>query len=107
VNSRLRNVVVGVAVLVAGLAGLFLPVSAFDGSSSTVTCGNAVTAEAPVTTSAPVIDQAVPHPDLAAACAEAISSRRHWAIPLVLVGVVGVLVGLFFRGRRALGGRPR
>jgi hypothetical protein len=99
-------VLLGVAVLVAGLAGLFVPVSAFDGTSSTIACGNAVHAEPPVAT-APVVDQAVPHPAPAAACDDAISSRRHWAIPLVIVGVVGVLVGLFVRGRRAPDARSR
>jgi hypothetical protein len=32
-------------VLIAGVVGLFLPVSVFDGNSSTVACGNAVTAD--------------------------------------------------------------
>jgi len=93
-------VLVGVALVIAGLAGLFVPVSAFDGTSSTIACGNAVSAEAPVTSSAPVVDQAVPHPDPAAACDDAVSSRRHWAIPLVIVGVVSMLLGLLVRGRR-------
>ena len=44
-KSRWRNVAVAGAVLVAGLVGLFLPVSAFDGGTSTVGCGNAVVAE--------------------------------------------------------------
>jgi hypothetical protein len=47
-----------------------------------------------------VVDPAVPHPDPAAACDDAVSSRRHWAIPLVIVGVVSVLLGLLVRGRR-------
>jgi hypothetical protein len=104
--SRLRNVVTGAVVLIAGVVGLFLPVSVFDGNSSTVACGNAVTAdesgpraanEAPVA-SAPILNQAVPHPDFVAACADAISGRRHWAIPLTIVGAAGVLVGAFVRG---------
>ena len=105
-TSRLRNVVIGAVVLITGLVGLFLPVSVFDGNSSTVACGNAVTAdqsgpraanEAPVA-SAPILNQAVPHPDFVAACADAISGRRHWAIPLTIVGAAGVLVGAFVRG---------
>jgi hypothetical protein len=108
VTSRLRNLVVGVAVLIAGVVGLFLPVSVWDGHSSTVACGNAVVVDrsgpraandAPVT-SAPILDQAVPHPDFVAECESAILGRRHWAIPLAIVGAVGVVLGSFVRGRR-------
>jgi hypothetical protein len=109
-NSRIRNVLVAAAVLVAGVAGLFLPISVFDGGSSTVECGNAVAADesgaraanmTPVA-SGPVADQSIPRPDFVAACDAAISGRRHWAIPLVIVGVVGMVVGVLFRGRRTV-----
>jgi hypothetical protein len=95
-------------VLIAGVVGLFLPVSVWDGHSSTVACGNAVVAnqsgpraanDTPVA-SAPILDQAVPHPDFVAECESAISGRRHWAIPLTIVGAAGVLLGIFVRGRR-------
>jgi hypothetical protein len=99
--------VVGALVLIAGIVGLFLPVSVFDGNSSTVGCGNAVVAdqttpraanEAPVP-SAPALGT-TPHPNFETACADAISGRRHWAVPLTIVGAVGILFGLFARGRR-------
>jgi hypothetical protein len=101
-----RNVAVGLAVLVAGVVGLFLPVSVWDGHSSTVACGNALVANqsgpeagnATSVQSAPV-DPTVPHPDFVAECGSAISGRRHWAIPLVIVGAAGVLVGFVVRGR--------
>jgi hypothetical protein len=105
-GSRIRNLVVGALVLIAGVVGLLLPVSVFDGNSSTVGCGNAVTAdeatpraanETPVP-SAPALGS-TPHPNFETACADAISGRRHWAVPLTIVGAVGVLVGLFVRGR--------
>jgi hypothetical protein len=110
VNSRIRNVLVAAAVLIAGVAGLFLPISVFDGGNSTVGCGNAVAADesgpraANVTplTSRPAVDQAVPRPDFVVACEAAISGRRHWAIPLVIVGVGGMVVGVLFRGRRGV-----
>jgi hypothetical protein len=107
VNNRLRNLLIGTAVLIAGIVGLFLPVSVWNGGSSTVGCGNAIVAEkpAPSTTdvgqiSVDVPGPAVSHPDLAAQCDSAISSRRHWAVPLVIVGTAGLLLGIFYRPRR-------
>ncbi|WP_319446653.1 MULTISPECIES: aminopeptidase [unclassified Mycobacterium] len=109
-NSRIRNVLVAAAVLIAGVAGLLLPISVFDGGNSTVGCGNAVAADesgpgaAKVTpvASLPAVAQGVPRPDFVVACDEAISGRRHWAIPLVIVGAVGLVVGVLFRGRRGV-----
>jgi hypothetical protein len=101
----MRNLLVAALVLIAGVVGLFLPVQVFDGTSTTVPCGNAVVVDhvspnAPAPPSAPVIDQAIPHADLTAACESAISGRRHWAVPLVIVGVVGVAFAVFSLGRR-------
>ena len=105
-NNRLRNLLIGAAVLIAGVVGLLLPVSVWNGSS-TVGCGNAIVAEkpAPSTTnlghiSVDVPEQAISHPDYAAQCDSAISSRRHWGIPLVIVGTAGLLLGIFYRPRR-------
>lgn len=101
---------VAAAVLIAGVAGLFLPISVFDGGNSTVGCGNALVADesgpragnvVPVA-GGPALDEAVPRPDFVVACDAAISGRRHWAIPLVIVGVVGMVVGVLFRGRRGV-----
>jgi hypothetical protein len=95
-------------VLIAGVVGLFLPVAVFDGAASTVGCGNAVSADHSTPAAAnetvakvPTPDQAVPHPDYVAACETAISGRRHWAVPLVIVGAAGILLGLVARTRRA------
>ena len=105
-NNRLRNLLIGAAVMIAGVVGLLLPVSVWNGSS-TVGCGNAIVAEkpAPSTTnlghiSVDVPEQAISHPDYAAQCDSAISSRRHWGIPLVIVGTAGLLLGIFYRPRR-------
>jgi hypothetical protein len=105
--NRVRNLLVGAAVLIGGIVGLFLPVTAYNGGSSTVACGNAVLAtESTPTTSnigAPgtqLPDQPTAHPDYHAACDSAISARRHWAIPLTVVGTAGILVGLLYLGRR-------
>jgi hypothetical protein len=107
VNNRLRNLVVGAAVLIAGIVGLLLPVSAWNGGSSTVGCGNAVVVEKPAAPTAnpgplaaDVPGQVIAHPDYAAACDSAISSRRHWAVPLVIVGTAGIVLGIFYRPRR-------
>lgn len=106
-NNRLRNLLIGGAVLIAGVVGLLLPVSVWNGGSSTVGCGNAIVAEkpAPSTTnlgqiSVDVPGQAISHPDYAAQCDSAISSRRRWGIPLVIVGTAGLLLGIFYRPRR-------
>jgi hypothetical protein len=111
--NRLRNVVVGAAVLIAGAIGLFLPVSVFDGNSSTIGCGNAVVADQTVPRAAndataagvPVANQVILHPDYVAECDAAISGRRHWAIPLVIVGAAGLVLGILARGRRSAGRR--
>ena len=107
VTHRVRNVVIGAAVLIAGVIGLFLPVSVFDGGHSTIACGNAVMADESTWTAANATSgdvafrgERIPHPDYVAACQDAISGRRHWAIPLTIVGAAGILVGLFFRGGR-------
>jgi len=107
VKNRVRNLLVGAAVLIAGVVGLLLPVSVWNGGSSTVGCGNAIVAEkpAPSTTnlgqiSVDVPEQAVSHPDYAAQCDSAIASRRRWGIPLVIVGTAGLLLGIFYRPRR-------
>lgn len=104
--GALRNVVLATLVLVAGVVALFLPVQVSDGIGSTVPCGNAVVADhvspnGPAPADAPSIDRAIPHPDLTAACESVISGRRHWAIPLVVVGVLGLLFALYTLGRRA------
>jgi hypothetical protein len=100
-------VVIGAVACVAGVIGLFLPVSVFDGSHSTIACGNAVAADqsGPRTANETMGDvqfmgQTIPHPDYVAACETAISGRRHWAIPLTIVGAAGVLFGVFMRRRR-------
>lgn len=106
-NHRVRNLVVGAVVLIAGVIGLFLPVSVFDGSHSTIGCGNAIVADQSTPTAAnqgtgdvQFLGQTIPHPDYVAGCESAISGRRHWAIPLTIVGAAGILAGLFVRGRR-------
>ena len=86
-NKRLRNLLVGAAVLIAGVVGLLLPVSVWNGGSSTVGCGNAIVAEKPAPSATnpgqikvDVPEQAVSHPDYTAQCDSAISSRRAgWA----------------------------
>ncbi len=106
--SRLRNVILGAVVLIAGVVGLVLPVSTWDGQNSTIACGNAVSADLSVAGAAnettpaniSVLGQSIPHPDYVAQCESAISGRRHWAIPLTIVGAVGLLVGLLYQGRR-------
>jgi hypothetical protein len=102
-NHRVRNLLVGAAVLIGGIVGLFLPVTAYSGGNSAVACGNAVFATEPAPTTLNIGPSGVQLPDQPnyhAACEQAISERRHWAIPLTVVGSAGILVGLVYRGRK-------
>ena len=103
----MRNALIFALVLIAGVVGLFLPVHVFDGIDATVPCGNAVSADhvaplAPAVPSSPTIAEAIPHADLTAACDAAVSRRRQWAVPLVIVGAVGLVIGVVRMPRRGL-----
>jgi hypothetical protein len=97
---------IGAIILVVGVIGLLVPVSASDGNTS-VGCGNAAVSDTSAAEAAnnqgvanvPVLNQLVPHTDFVALCKSAVSSRRTWAIPVAVLGAV-VLVGSAFVGGR-------
>ena len=69
-GHRLRNLAIGAVVLIAGVAGLLFPVTAYSGGNSTVACGNAVIAKEPTPTTSnlgglgiQLPDQPNAHPD--------------------------------------------
>jgi hypothetical protein len=86
---------VGAALLVAGVIALLVPVS-ITGNGKSIGCGNAVAADSSQAESAngqtvadvPILNQIVPHTDYVAECNHAVSSRRSWSIPLAVAGLL-------------------
>jgi hypothetical protein len=93
--------IVGAVLLVAGVIALLVPVS-ITGNGNSIGCGNAIAADTSQAESAngqtvadvPILNQIVPHTDYVAECQHAVSSRRSWAIPLAVIGVL-VVAGSF------------
>lgn len=109
-TARRLALVVGAIILVVGVIGLLVPVSVSDSDGRNVGCGNALVADKSGPQAAnnngvggvPILNQIVPHTDFVALCDSAVGSRRAWAIPIAVVGVL-VLVGSAFVGRRGAG----
>jgi hypothetical protein len=107
-NSRRLILLVGVVVLVAGVIGLFMPVSVPGPDNGSIGCGNGIASDQSAAQQAdnsnpanlPILNQLIPHTDYVKQCESALSSRRAWAIPVAVVGLV-VLAGSFVIGGRA------
>jgi hypothetical protein len=107
-NFRRLILLVGAVVLLAGVIGLLVPVSVPGPDGVSVGCGNGVVADLSAAREAdnnnpvnlPILNEIVPHTDYATQCQSAVSSRRAWAIPVAVVGLV-VTAGSFFVGGRA------
>jgi hypothetical protein len=120
-NTRMLVLVAGAVLLVAGIIGLLIPVSASSGSDGkTVGCGSALISDlseartadnnlsnkgADITKDiAPGLAPAIPgQTDYVGACNSELGSRRAWTIPLAVVGLL-VSGGSFLvrsRGRAA------
>ncbi|MCK0174147.1 MULTISPECIES: aminopeptidase [Mycobacteriaceae] len=110
-TARRLAMVVGAIILLVGVIGLLVPVSASDGERS-VSCGNALVADKSAAQAAnndgvanvPILNELVPHTDFVALCDSAVSSRRTWTIPVAVIGAL-VLVGSAFLGGRSVGAR--
>jgi hypothetical protein len=69
-----------------------------DSSGGSIRCGNAAMADLSAARSAndrtlaniPVLNQFIPHNDYVAECQSSLSSRRGWAIPLAVIGLIGI-----------------
>lgn len=89
---------VGAAVLTAGVIALLVPVLVSGDDGRSIGCGNAVAADLSDARAAndktlanvPILNQIVPHTDYVAECEKAVSSRRSWSIPLAVVGALAV-----------------
>lgn len=105
-NLRRMVMIAGVAVLLVGVIALLMPVSV-PGPDTSIGCGNGIAADLSEAREAdsgnlanlPILNEIVPHTDYAAECEAALSSRRSWAIPVSIVGLV-ILAGSFFVGGR-------
>src|SRR4051794_19884547 len=97
-SARRLIIAVGAVLLLAGVIGLLVPVSVSDASGGSIACGNGFASDLSAAQNAndrnganiPILNQVIPHNDFVAQCESSLSSRRAWAIPLVLVGMVGV-----------------
>ena len=96
----------GAVVLIAGLIGLLVPVSA-SGENGSVGCGNAIASDLAAAkdkdnsnlANLPVVNQFIPHTNYVAACNSALSTRRAWSIPVAVVGLIVVAGAFLVRGR--------
>jgi hypothetical protein len=111
VTLRRLVLVIGAVVLVVGIIGLLVPVSVSDGSGGSLGCGNAAIsnlssareANNKSVASIPILNQIVPHTDFVAECQSALSNRRSWSIPVIVIGAIAVVAAFFVRGSRSGG----
>jgi hypothetical protein len=107
-NLRWLILLVGAVALVAGLIGMLMPVSVPGPDNGSIGCGNGLIQDQSAARQAdssnpvnlPILNEVIPHTDYAAQCQSAVSSRRAWAIPVAVIGLV-VIAGSFFVGGRS------
>lgn len=107
-NLRRLVLLVGAVALAVGLIGLLMPVSVPGPDGGSIGCGNALVQDQSAAREAdqrnlvnlPILNEIIPHTDYVAQCQAAVSSRRAWAIPVAVIGLV-VIAGSFFVGGRA------
>ena len=112
-NGRRLVLVAGAILFIAGVIGLFVPVSISGG----IGCGSAVHSDvsaaraqddqnignSPVVQQIPIANQIAPRSQFVSECNSALGNRRLWTIPLTVVGLV-VAGGTFVRGSKASAG---
>jgi hypothetical protein len=111
VTLRRLVLVVGAVVLVVGIVGLLVPVSVSDGNGGSLGCGNAAISDLSSAREAnnksvagiPILNQVVPHTDFVAECQSALSGRRSWTIPVIVIGAIGLIASFFVRANRSAG----
>ncbi|OBF02962.1 aminopeptidase [Mycobacterium sp. 852002-10029_SCH5224772] len=102
---------VGAVLLLAGVIGLLAPVNVTDSNGHSIGCGNAVVTDLSAARNAnnssvaniPILNQIVPHTDYVAQCQSSVGSRRAWAIPLAVLGVIAIGATVL-TGRRGAAG---
>ena len=104
---------VGAAALIVGVIGLLVPVSVPGPDNGSIGCGNGLVQDLSAAretdnnnpANLPILNELIPHTNYVTQCQSAVSSRRAWAIPVAVVGMV-VIAGSFFVGGRAGARRP-
>ncbi|OBK17273.1 aminopeptidase [Mycobacterium asiaticum] len=99
---------VGAVLLLAGVIGLLVPVKVSNSNGGTISCGNGIVSDLSGARSAnngsvasiPVLNEIVPHTDYVAVCESSLSSRRAWAIPLAVIGLVAIAGSLLVQRNR-------
>jgi hypothetical protein len=118
-NARMLVLVAGAVLLIAGVIGLLIPVSANGGGDKSVGCGSALVsdlsqaqaednnlsnkgADIAKDNGLPGVAPMIPgQTNYVGACDSALGSRRAWTIPLAVVGLLVVGGSFFVRGRTA------
>lgn len=98
-------IAVSAVLLLAGVIGLLVPVTVSNSNGGTVSCGNGLASDLSGARNAndrnganiPILNQIIPHTDFVAACESSLSGRRSWAIPLAVLGLVGVAGAVLVR----------
>ncbi|GAB3002008.1 aminopeptidase [Mycobacterium bourgelatii] len=98
-------IAVSAVLLLAGVIGLLVPVSVPNSNGGSVSCGNGIAADLSSARAAndknganiPILNEILPNTDFVAECESALSSRRTWTIPLVVIGLVGVAGAVLVR----------
>jgi hypothetical protein len=112
-NLRRLVLLVGAVALIVGVIGLLVPVSVPGPDNGSIGCGNGLVQDLSAAREAdnnnpanlPILNELIPHTNYVTQCQSAVSSRRAWAIPVAVVGMV-VIAGSFFVGGRAGARRP-
>lgn len=100
---------VGAALLVAGVIGLLVPVKVSSANGGSIGCGNGLASDvsaaraednknlgnSPIIQQIPIANQVAPQSHYVAQCNSAVAGRRAWSIPLTVIGIL-VIVGAFF-----------
>lgn len=107
-TARRLIIAIGAVLLLAGVIGLLVPVTVSNSNGGTVSCGNGIATDLSGARNAnnenganiPILNQLIPHTDFVAQCQSSVSSRRVWAIPLAVIGIIGIAGALVARPRR-------
>lgn len=102
-NVRRLILLVGAVALVVGIIGLLIPVSVPGPDNGSIGCGNGLVSDQAAAREAdnnnpanlPILNEVIPHTNYVTQCQSAVSSRRAWAIPVAVVGLV-IIAGSFF-----------